>query len=121
MPLVRGCRNRYCPEYADETGWCPAHRREPYWSSPPLPPGWPLIRAAQLAAFPSCAGCGAPRDRGPPRPRPGRRARAGEPGLALPRLPRDDHAPGGRVAVGAVNPLAKRGAKWTPLSERTLR
>jgi 5-methylcytosine-specific restriction endonuclease McrA len=59
MPLVRGCRNRYCPEYADETGWCDRHRKAPFWSSPPLPPGWPVIRAAQLAAFPWCAECGA--------------------------------------------------------------
>ena len=59
MPIVRPCRNRHCPRYADETGWCDAHRREPYWSSPPLPPGWPQIRAAQLLAFPWCAECGA--------------------------------------------------------------
>jgi hypothetical protein len=26
----------------------------------PLPPGWPVIRGAQLAAFPWCAQCGAP-------------------------------------------------------------
>ncbi len=59
MPLVRGCRNRHCPQYADETGWCPAHRREPFFHVEPLPPGWPAIRAAQLAAFPFCRDCGA--------------------------------------------------------------
>jgi hypothetical protein len=25
-----------------------------------MPPGWPAIRAAQLAAFPRCRDCGAP-------------------------------------------------------------
>lgn len=59
MPLIRPCRNRWCPEAADETGFCPAHRRAPFYSSPPLPPEWPSIRAAQLAAFPWCAQCGA--------------------------------------------------------------
>jgi len=59
VPVVRGCRNRWCPEYAGPDGWCDAHRKPPFWSSPPLPPGWPRIRAAQLAAFPWCAQCGA--------------------------------------------------------------
>jgi hypothetical protein len=61
MPLVRGCRNRYCPGYATGSdGWCDAHRRAPFHSSEPLPPGWAAIRAAQLAAFPACHECGAP-------------------------------------------------------------
>jgi len=60
MPLVRPCRNRWCPEYAGPDGWCDRHRKAPFYSSEPLPPGWPQIRAAQLAAFPLCAGCGAP-------------------------------------------------------------
>ena len=59
MPLVRPCRRRFCPEYADETGWCPAHRRPAFYSSPPMPPGWQRIRARQLAAFPWCHECGA--------------------------------------------------------------
>ena len=59
MPLVRPCRNRHCPEYGDETGWCPAHRRAPFFHVEPLPPGWPAIRAAQLAAHPVCQDCGA--------------------------------------------------------------
>ncbi len=58
MPLVRGCRNRWCPEYAGPDGWCDAHRKPPFWSSAPLPPGWRAIRAAQLAAFPWCQECG---------------------------------------------------------------
>jgi 5-methylcytosine-specific restriction protein A len=59
VPLVRGCRNRWCPEYAGPDGWCDAHRKPPFRSSAPMPPGWPQIRAAQLAAFPWCAECGA--------------------------------------------------------------
>jgi hypothetical protein len=60
MPLVRGCRNRWCPQYATGgDGWCDAHRKLPFYSSPPLPPDWPAIRAAQLAAYPFCAECGA--------------------------------------------------------------
>jgi 5-methylcytosine-specific restriction endonuclease McrA len=59
MPLVRGCRNRYCPEYAGPDGWCDAHRPAPFYTSPELPPGWPAIRATQLAAFPLCHECGA--------------------------------------------------------------
>ena len=58
MPLVRPCRNRRCPEYGDETGWCPAHRRAPFAGQPPMPPGWPATRAAQLARFPWCQECG---------------------------------------------------------------
>ena len=47
MPLVRGCRNRYCAEYGDESGWCPAHRPPPYRHvSAPMGPGWDRIRAA---------------------------------------------------------------------------
>ena len=60
MPLVRGCRNRYCPEYAGPDGWCESHRPVPFRTSPPLPPGWPAIRSAQLAAYPDCHDCGAP-------------------------------------------------------------
>jgi 5-methylcytosine-specific restriction endonuclease McrA len=60
VPILRACRNRWCPEYADADGWCPAHRRAPFRTSEPLPEGWPLIRGAQLLAFPLCAECGAP-------------------------------------------------------------
>ena len=60
MPLVRPCRNRHCPEHAGPDGWCDAHRRAPFASSAPMPPGWPAIRAGQLAAFPFCHDCGAP-------------------------------------------------------------
>ncbi len=58
MPLVRPCRNRYCPAYGDETGWCPAHRRPMFYGQPPMPPGWAATRSAQLAAFPWCQDCG---------------------------------------------------------------
>ena len=61
MPLVRSCRNRWCPEYAGPDGWCPAHRRPSFAGHQvPMPPGWPVTRAAQLAAFPWCEQCGAP-------------------------------------------------------------
>ena len=60
MPLVRGCRNRRCPEYAGPDGWCDEHRRPPFARYVGLPPGWPAIRARQLAAFPLCAECGEP-------------------------------------------------------------
>lgn len=59
MPLVRSCRNRWCPEHAGPDGWCDTHRRAPFYSSPPLPRDWPKVRAAQLAAFPFCRDCGA--------------------------------------------------------------
>lgn len=60
MPLVRGCRNRYCPDYAGDDGWCDGHRpRQRFPRYEPLPPDWPQIRAAQLGAFPFCAECGA--------------------------------------------------------------
>lgn len=59
MPLVRGCRNRFCPEYAGADGWCDSHRPRRFPRYEPLPPDWPQIRAAQLAAFPNCAECGA--------------------------------------------------------------
>ena len=58
MPLVRPCRNRWCPEAADQTGWCDRHRKAPFWSSPPLPPDWAQIRAEQLRAYPQCHECG---------------------------------------------------------------
>jgi len=58
MPLVRGCRNRYCPAFAGPDGWCDTHRKPPFHSSPPLPPGWAQIRAAQLTRFPTCQECG---------------------------------------------------------------
>jgi hypothetical protein len=60
MPLVRGCRNRWCPDYAGPDGWCDRHRKPLFGNYPALPPGWPVIRAAQLAAFPLCYECGAP-------------------------------------------------------------
>jgi 5-methylcytosine-specific restriction endonuclease McrA len=59
MPVVRACRNRWCPEHAGPDGWCDAHRKLPFAGSAPLPPDWPQIRARQLAAFPLCAECGA--------------------------------------------------------------
>jgi hypothetical protein len=59
MPLVRGCRNRYCPQYAGDDGWCDAHRPAPFAWSERLPKGWTQIRAVQLAAYPHCAECGA--------------------------------------------------------------
>lgn len=58
MPIVRGCRNRRCPDYAGPDGWCDAHRRPPFYGQPPMPPGWSSIRAAQLAAHPWCQDCG---------------------------------------------------------------
>ena len=60
MPLVRACRNRWCPEHAGADGWCDAHRQPPFARYAGLPPDWPAIRARQLAAFPLCAECGAP-------------------------------------------------------------
>ena len=102
MPVVRGCRNRWCPEYAGPDGWCDAHRKPPFWSSPPLPPGWPRIRAAQLAAFPWCAQCGAKAtDVHHVR---GRAAGDGPDNLAvaLRPVPPPHHRDRGRVAVGAV-------------------
>jgi 5-methylcytosine-specific restriction endonuclease McrA len=59
MPIVRGCRNRYCAQYGDQTGWCPAHRKPMFARAEPLPPGWPAIRAAQLTRAPTCQDCGA--------------------------------------------------------------
>ena len=60
MPLVRGCRNRWCPEYATgPDGWCDVHRRRPFEHYEPPAPGWPLRRAEHLAAYPLCAICGA--------------------------------------------------------------
>jgi hypothetical protein len=59
VPLVRSCRNRWCPEYGGPDGWCPTHRLPPFHSSPPLPADWTAIRGAQLAAFPNCRDCGA--------------------------------------------------------------
>ena len=58
MPLVRGCRNRRCPRYADESGFCEAHRRPMFFGQPPMPPGWASTRAAQLARHPICEDCG---------------------------------------------------------------
>ena len=48
MPYVRACRNPHCAQYADETGWCPAHRKPPFATSAPMPPGWPALRLACL-------------------------------------------------------------------------
>jgi len=58
MPLVRPCRRRWCPEYADETGWCSAHRKLPFAGQPPMPAGWSATRSAQLARAPWCQECG---------------------------------------------------------------
>jgi len=59
MPLVRGCRNRWCPDYATaDDGWCDAHRQPMFARAEPLPPGWPAIRSGQLARFPVCQDCG---------------------------------------------------------------
>jgi hypothetical protein len=56
VPLVRGCRVPWCPNYHP----CPAHPPPPRHANyAPLPPGWKQTRAAQLAAFPHCAHCGA--------------------------------------------------------------
>lgn len=55
--MVRACRNRRCPEYAGQDGWCPAHRKPPFHSSEPMPPGWAQIRAEQLRAHPWCFHC----------------------------------------------------------------
>ena len=92
--------------------WCPGVRRS-RWLVRPAPEGAvPLVGAAAsgLAADPRRAARRVPavrrvrgaRDRGPPRPGPRWRSRAGQPAVAVPRLPRGDHAPGGRVAVGAI-------------------
>ena len=60
MPLVRGCRNRWCPDYATgPDGWCDAHRLRPFRNYEPPAPGWPQRRAEHLAAYPLCAICGA--------------------------------------------------------------
>jgi 5-methylcytosine-specific restriction enzyme A len=60
MPWLRPCRNRWCPEAADQTGWCPAHHRAPFHGAAAMPDGWPRIRAAQLAREPLCRECGQP-------------------------------------------------------------
>jgi 5-methylcytosine-specific restriction endonuclease McrA len=59
MPLVRGCRNRWCPEYAGPDGWCDAHRQPAFARSEPMPPGWSATRDIQLTMHPWCASCGA--------------------------------------------------------------
>jgi 5-methylcytosine-specific restriction enzyme A len=60
MPLVRPCRRPWCPAYADETGWCPAHRQAPWGTSAPMPPGWPQLRLAILERDRwTCQLCGA--------------------------------------------------------------
>jgi 5-methylcytosine-specific restriction protein A len=59
VPLVRGCRRRWCPNYADgPDGWCPAHRRPAFYGSAPMPRDWPKVRAAQLTRSPWCESCG---------------------------------------------------------------
>ena len=60
MPLVRACRNRWCPEHASDDGWCDRHRKPPFAGAADAyaDPAWPAIRAAHLAAFPRCAECG---------------------------------------------------------------
>jgi 5-methylcytosine-specific restriction endonuclease McrA len=59
--MVRGCRNRWCPAYATgPDGWCDSHREPMFARYPQLPADWPVIRAAQLAAFPRCNRCGRP-------------------------------------------------------------
>jgi len=61
VPLVRGCRNRWCPSYATaDDGWCDLHRKPMFWRAEPLPAGWPAIRADQLARHPLCQDCGRP-------------------------------------------------------------
>jgi hypothetical protein len=59
MPLVRPCRRRWCPSYADDSGFCDEHRPATrYPGYPPMPPDWPERRAAQVAAHPVCQDCG---------------------------------------------------------------
>ena len=60
MPLVRPCRHRFCPEYGDESGYCPAHRVPAFAGSAPMSPDWPATRllVLQLAGG-RCQECGA--------------------------------------------------------------
>jgi 5-methylcytosine-specific restriction enzyme A len=61
MPLVRPCRRPWCPDYAGPDGWCDAHRRPPFATSAPMPPGWAALRAAVLARDGrTCQLCGSP-------------------------------------------------------------
>jgi 5-methylcytosine-specific restriction enzyme A len=56
MPLVRQCRNRWCPNYQP----CPDHPVVPYGGGRPMPPGWAALRAACLARDGyTCQLCGA--------------------------------------------------------------
>jgi hypothetical protein len=54
VPLALACRVPWCPRYQP----CPLHPIERHAGYPPMPPGWPAIRAAQLAAYPLCEDCG---------------------------------------------------------------
>ena len=54
MPLALPCRNRWCPNLQP----CPAHPVVGF-AGLPMPPGWPAVRAAQLAREPRCRECGA--------------------------------------------------------------
>ena len=59
VPLVRPCRNRYCPEYGDETGWCPAHRQADVLRAAADAAGVGGDRGARSSpAFPWCQDCG---------------------------------------------------------------
>ncbi len=58
------------------------------------PSSSPATRCARTAA--------APGYRGAPRPRTRGRARAGQPPVAVPLVPRDDHRPGGRLVVAVA-------------------
>jgi len=45
MPIIRPCRQPYCPAAAGRYGWCPAHDRPLYSSSDStLPENWPALR-----------------------------------------------------------------------------
>jgi 5-methylcytosine-specific restriction endonuclease McrA len=57
MPLVRACRNRWCPNYQP----CPDHPIVAFAGQPPMSPGWASVRAAILERDHwACALCGAP-------------------------------------------------------------
>ena len=62
MPLVRPCRNHWCPAYATgPDGHCDEHRRPPFGGRADLGPEWPSTRALvlKLAGW-RCESCGAP-------------------------------------------------------------
>ena len=59
MPLVRPCRRPWCASYADESGWCDAHRKPAFAGSAPMRAGWSALRLACLERDGwICADCG---------------------------------------------------------------